>query len=97
MNGRQNLSKNATPLKDWLGRMSEPEQASFAKDNYFPEDVALDFKDFRQFFADRKEVLRNKLKKALALTNAKSVVTQDEWNDHDEEESETAVTRLASV
>jgi hypothetical protein len=32
MNGRQNLSKNATPLKDWLGRMSELEQASFAKD-----------------------------------------------------------------
>ena len=33
------------------------EQATFATDNYFPEQVGLEFRDFIAFFKRRKEVL----------------------------------------
>jgi hypothetical protein len=85
MNGRQNIIKNATPLKDWVGKMSKSEQATFASDNYFPETIALDFKDFIAFFKARQEVLRDKLKKVLALTSVRSSATLAEWNDNDDD------------
>ena len=81
--GRQNLSKNATPLKDWVGGMTESERATFASDNYFPEDSTLEFHDFIKFFKARKEVLRDKLKKVLALTSDRPSVILPEWNAHD--------------
>ncbi len=85
MNGRQNISKNATPLKEWVGKMSESEQATFACDNYFPETGDLEFKDFMTFFKERKKVLRDKLKKVLALTSDRPAPVLAEWNDHDDE------------
>ena len=84
MNGRQNISKNATPLKEWVGKMTESEQATFASANYFPETVGLEFKRFITFFKARKEVLRDKLRKALALTSDRPPTIRAEWNDDDE-------------
>lgn len=59
MEGKQNESKNATPLGKWVGRESESWGATFARNNYFPENVGLGFKDFMEFFKQRKEVLKN--------------------------------------
>jgi hypothetical protein len=85
MNGRQNISKNATPLKDWVAKMTESEQATFASDNYFPKAIGLEFKDFVKFFRARKEVLRDKLKSALAFTSDRPPAMPAEWNNHDDE------------
>jgi hypothetical protein len=98
MNGRQNISKNATPLKEWVGEMSEAEQATFASDNYFPEAIDLEFRHFIAYFKQRKEVLRNKLKKVLALTSDRPSAVLPEWNDQDDEmePQETRLSRAAN-
>jgi hypothetical protein len=83
MEGRQNESKNAKPLKKWVETMSESERATFASSNYFPVNVGMEFKDFMKFFKQRKEVLRNELKKVLALTNEPLPEAMAEWNDRD--------------
>jgi uncharacterized protein with ParB-like and HNH nuclease domain len=85
MNGRQNSSKNKTSLKDWVSQMRESEQATFANDNYFPENVGLEFKDFIAFFKQRKEALRKELKKVLALTSDQPSAVLPEWSDRDDE------------
>jgi hypothetical protein len=63
--------------------MEESERVKFASDNYFPESVGLEFKNFMTFFKRRKEVLRNELKKVLALTSDRPAT--EEWNDRDNE------------
>jgi len=95
MKGRENISKNATPLKDWVGKMDDTEKATFADDNYFPKNIGLEFKDFMAFFEQRKEKLRNELKKVLALTADRPSVILTEWNDRDEE-IEPQESRLAA-
>jgi hypothetical protein len=65
--------------------MRETEQATFAKVNYFPERVSLEFKDFISFFKQRKEVLRNELKLNLALASGQPSSVPVEWSDRDEE------------
>ncbi len=85
MNGRKNKSKNATPLKDWLGKKEKSEQVAFARDNYFPEEVGLEFQDFIAFFNQRKEILRHELKKVLAVTSEPDSEPAVEWNERNEE------------
>jgi hypothetical protein len=84
MEGRQNESKNASPLREWIGQMRESERTIFISNNYLPEGIGLDFKDFRSFYQKRKEMLRVELKKVLAMTNQPSGVP-DEWSGRDEE------------
>ena len=81
MNGRQNISKNATPLKDWLGDMTESVLATFASDNYFPGTVGLEFKDFITFLNARKEVLRKALKNVLAVTSEQFTAGRTDWSE----------------
>jgi hypothetical protein len=85
MNGHENVVKNATPLKDWLETKTDYEKATFVSDNYFPEQTGLGFNDFMTFFKARKEILRAKLGKVLALMNDRPVPIRTEWNDHNEE------------
>ena len=85
MKDRQNESKNATPLKDWVEDMCVSEQMAFFNDNYFPANESLAFSNFMQFFKLRKEILRNELRKVLALTNVQATVVIPEWNDQTEE------------
>jgi hypothetical protein len=59
MEGRENNSKNATPFKDWL--LNQPDKDKFLTDNYIDINQSLEFKDFEDFFENR----RNKLKTAL--------------------------------
>ena len=86
MEGRQNCSKNAAPFKIWHGQMDESQQAAFAVNNYLPPGVSLDFKDFMGFFALRKEMLRNAVRKVVALTSTPSpILPQSEVNDRDDD------------
>jgi hypothetical protein len=108
MDGRQNVSKSATPLKDWVEEMEESKKETFdankfAADNYFPkadEDgaaIGLEFKNFMTFFARRKEVLRDELMRVLALTSDSPAPTiPAEWNDDevDPQERVLAVERI---
>src|SRR5581483_1186456 len=56
LEGLRNISKNASPLHEWLARMSPSELRAFTATNYFPEGVGFEFKDFRSFYELRKEV-----------------------------------------
>ncbi|WP_094227527.1 DUF262 domain-containing protein [Methanolobus psychrotolerans] len=87
MNGRQNSSKNATPFKEWFLEMNGLEQKAFAKSNYLPEGASLDFKDFIDFFRQRKEKVREELRKILTVQAATdiSIAFLPEWDGHDEE------------
>ena len=85
MEGRQNESKNATPLKEWIERMRESDRAIFASNNYFPGSVGLSFKDFIAFYQKRKEILRGELRKVLAMTSQQPTSAADEWADRNEE------------
>ncbi len=61
MEGLENITKNATPFKDWLSDKNDSERSRFLMDNYIDINQSLDFKDFEDFFEKR----RNKLKTAL--------------------------------
>ncbi|MEO5955191.1 MAG: hypothetical protein ABIR36_05810, partial [Nitrospiraceae bacterium] len=71
-------------LEKWVEKMSESDQTTFARKNYFPENIDLGFKTFMTFFQKRKELLKNELKNVLALTNEKPSEALAEWNDRDE-------------
>lgn len=85
MEGRQNESKNATPLVKWIGQMRESERAIFAASNYFPDGVGLEFKEFMSFYQKRKEILRGKLRNVLTMTSQQPVEGADEWGGRDDE------------
>jgi hypothetical protein len=85
MEGSQNVSKNATPLIDWVGQMTEFARTVFAKENYFPDGVGLEFKDFDAFFEQRRKVLRRELMRVLALTSSSSPAAPEEWDGYDAE------------
>jgi len=67
MEGRQNISKNDTPLEQWVKGLDGAVRTSFFRENYFPENIGLEFSNFDTFFQQRKEVLRRELKKVLVL------------------------------
>lgn len=67
LEGRRNESKNATPLAAWLGKMKEGERADFARSNYFPPDVGIEFEHFLEFCTKRKEILRDELRNILTI------------------------------
>lgn len=72
MEGLENESKNKTPLKDWLhgkdssGNPNVPDIGKFITDNYIPQSISLEFKDFETFFEERKKILREKIEKVLS-------------------------------
>jgi len=67
MEGTENESKNKTPFHEWLNNTypDKDQRDKFIKDNYIPENVSFDFKDFEVFFEKRKEILRKEIRKAL--------------------------------
>jgi hypothetical protein len=73
LNDRRNMSKNATPIAEWTAKMTVSNRAAFVRENYFPEGVGLDFEEFMDFFAQRKEILRGELRKVLAMAPASAV------------------------
>lgn len=89
LNERRNLSKNATPLADWVGRMDAAERSRFIAENYVPEEIGFAFKDFMAFYAQRQETLRGKLRQVLAMAPAQASTTPVDtaWN-RDEAETD---------
>lgn len=85
LEGRKNSSKNATPIKEWIGRMDESEQTSFKRDNFFPDNVDLKFGEFRKFYEERKKILGSELKKVLAVKGDSSLEPEIEWEASNEE------------
>jgi len=85
MEGRQNESKKATPFKTWFAQKDKAAQEKFAADNYLPENIGLEFENFKSFFERRKEKLKKELDKVLALTSNKIPDVQPEWDARDEE------------
>lgn len=55
LEGRENESKNMTPLKDWL------ESDSRHILDYKPDGVSLELKDFELFFETRKQLIKERL------------------------------------
>lgn len=72
MEGKENERKKATPFKDWLhgkdskGNSNVPDVDKFLKDNYIPNDVSLEFKDFETFYETRKKMLKEKITSVLS-------------------------------
>ncbi len=69
MEGRQNEAKNATEFSKWLSNKCIKEQSSFKQANYIPDDISLEFKDFKEFFEKRKNMLKIALRNVLAMNN----------------------------
>jgi len=67
MEGSENESKNKTPFRQWLDNTypNNDDRVKFMKDNYIPNDVSLELKDFERFYEKRKEILRDKIKEVL--------------------------------
>ncbi len=67
MEGLRNQSKNDTPLESWLASLPQHEREHFVRLNYVPDGCSLAFKDFPEFFRQRRELLRSKLAEILCI------------------------------
>ena len=73
MEGRQNESKNATPLAEWVkgkdgkGKQNVADLEKFKADNHIPKATSLEFSQFEQFYSDRKAQLKKELRTVLGL------------------------------
>lgn len=59
LEGRENESKNKTPLEDWIGKGNS--------DKYLPTDQPLKLIDFRTFYEARKKLMKEQLRKVFGL------------------------------
>ena len=85
MNGPQNSSKNDTPLKKWLESKDPAYLTNFRMENYFPDGIDLEFENFMQFFENRKQKLKEELKKVLAISNQPLLEHSELWSDQNDE------------
>ena len=60
MEGRENESKNATPLVDWLKVTENSENAKF-----LPDDISYELANFEEFMEKRQELMSKELKDKL--------------------------------
>lgn len=60
LEGRENESKNATPLADWLKVDENSENAK-----YLPEGISYELSNFEEFMEKRQELMSNALKNIL--------------------------------
>ena len=60
LEGRENESKNATPLVEWL---NEPENKDNVK--YLPDGISYDLSNFEEFMQKRQELMSTQLKSIL--------------------------------
>lgn len=59
LEGKENESKNKTPLKDWIAEGNDFE--------FHPKGVSLELKDFDNFFDERRKLIKDELKKIFDL------------------------------
>ena len=60
LEGRENESKNATPLADWLKITENSENAK-----YLPNDVSYELANFEEFMEKRQELMSKALRDIL--------------------------------
>lgn len=77
LEGRQNESKNATDFNIWLSKKDVTAQNHFKVSNYIPDNLSLDFKDFMNFFEERKIKIKEELKKVLAINNDAQITNEE--------------------
>jgi len=71
LEGIENEEKSSKDFKTWLDE-TYPDQSSkkdFMKKHYIPESVDLKFENFEEFIQKRSELLKNKLKQILPVSN----------------------------
>lgn len=91
MDGVDNQSKNAKPLKRWLELITtDADRELFIQNNFLPEDVSTDFADFERYFTARRIILREKLCAVLAMkqTVAGEVLSEDSVDRLEDEDVE---------
>ena len=59
LEGRENESKNKTPLKDWIAQGNSIE--------FMPNGVSLEQKDFDTFFEERRKLIKAELMKIFNI------------------------------
>ena len=59
LEGRENESKNKTPLEDWIAKGNS--------DKYLPKEQSLKLIDFRKFYEDRKKLMETQLRKVFDI------------------------------
>lgn len=69
LEGSYNLQKGSSSLVDWLDKVaSDPvERDAYLRRHYIPRNVALDFKNFPQFFEERKKLMADELRRILSF------------------------------
>ena len=60
LEGRENESKNKTPLAEWLNKSENYENAK-----YLPENVSYDLSHFESFLEERQKLMSKALKEIL--------------------------------
>jgi len=65
MDGRSNKVKNQSPFKKWLNEKPINEKESYFKDNYIPINISYEFENFKNFFNERKLILKKELARIL--------------------------------
>ena len=64
LEGRENESKNKTPLKDWIAQGNSIE--------FMPNGVSLEQKDFDTFFEKRRKLIKAELMKIFNIPTTSS-------------------------
>src|SRR5690606_18879640 len=77
LEGRQNESKNAIDFNIWFSKKDVTAQNHFKVSNYIPDDLSIDFKDFMNFFEERKIKIKEELKKVLAINNDAQITNEE--------------------
>jgi len=62
-----NIEKQDTEFKIWLNKTypTTAEQKDYCDKHYIPQNINLDFNNFKEFFEKRKELIKDKFKKKL--------------------------------
>lgn len=61
LNGLMNMSKNDTPLAEWVAKNNIDKKSLYISDT-----TSLDIKDFRAFIAERRAILKTRLKEIVS-------------------------------
>lgn len=86
LEGRQNESKNATPLALWLEKKTPSEQLHFTQANFIPSENGFEFKFFIEFFEERRNILKAKLREVLAISKEQPIIIIEGEALYDEED-----------
>ncbi|MHA1169220.1 MAG: GmrSD restriction endonuclease domain-containing protein [Candidatus Hodarchaeales archaeon] len=70
LEGTRNEEKSNKDFETWIGEKfpEEPDRVAYMKANYIPSNIDLSFDNFREFYNERKKLLRKKLMDTLLIS-----------------------------